>query len=73
MPASKVLQRFGERIRELRKQKNLTQEQLADKARLHYTYIGTVERGEKNISMKNIEKVAKGLGVSLAEFFAVFR
>lgn len=73
MPASKVLQRFGQRVRELRKEKDLTQEQLADKARLHYTYIGVVERGEKNISLKNIEKVAKGLGVSLAEFFSTLR
>jgi transcriptional regulator with XRE-family HTH domain len=73
MPASKILQRYGDRIRELRKQKNLTQEKLAEKASLHYTYIGTVERGEKNISMKNVERVARGLGVSLAEFFSTFR
>lgn len=73
MPATKVLVRFGERIRELRKQKGMTQEQLADKAHLHNTYIGTVERGEKNISMINIERVIKALGVSLAEFFSTFR
>lgn len=53
MPATKVLVRFGERIRELRKQKGMTQEQLADKAKLHNTYIGTVERGEKNMSIKH--------------------
>ncbi len=73
MPASKVLERFGQRIRELRKQKDMTQEQLADKANLHNTYIGTVERGEKNISMINVERVVKALGVSLAEFFSTFR
>lgn len=72
MPASKILQRFGTRIKELRKEKDLTQEKLADKSSLHYTYLGAVERGQKNISLKNIEKVAKGLGVSLSEFFSTF-
>ncbi len=73
MPASKIVQRFGERIRELRKQNNLTQEELAEKAKLHHTYIGSVERGDKNISLKNIEKVIRGLNVSLADFFSTFR
>lgn len=73
MPSSKILQRYGSRIKELRKQKNLTQENLADRAKLHYTYIGTIERGEKNISLINIEKVSKALGVSLAKFFANFK
>lgn len=73
MPSSKILERYGQRIKELRKQKNLTQEKLAEKARLHYTYIGTVERGEKNISMINIEKISKALGVSLAKFFSNFK
>ncbi len=73
MPASKVLQRYGERIKGLRKEKDLTQEELADKAHLHLTYVGAVERGRKNISLKNVEKLAKGLGVSLAEFFSTFK
>lgn len=73
MPASKILDRFGQRIRELRKQKDMTQEQLADRANLHNTYIGAVERGEKNISMINVERVVKALGVSLAEFFSIFQ
>lgn len=73
MSSSKILERYGQRIKELRKQKNLTQEKLAEKARLHYTYIGTVERGEKNISMINIEKISKALGVSLAKFFSTFK
>jgi transcriptional regulator with XRE-family HTH domain len=73
MPASKVLERFGQRIKELRRQKGMTQEQLADKAHLHNTYIGSVERGEKNISMINIEKIVKALGVSLSEFFSTLR
>lgn len=73
MPASKILERFGQRIRELRKEKNLTQEAVAEKAKLHPTYIGTVERGQKNISLRNIEKVAKAIGVNLSEFFSTFR
>lgn len=73
MPASKILDRFGQRIHELRKQRDMTQESLADKANLHNTYIGSVERGEKNISMKNVERVVKALGISLAEFFSTFR
>lgn len=70
MPASKILNNFGERIKKLREQKGMTQQELADKARLHNTYVGSVERGEKNISLKNIEKVVKGLGTSLSEFFS---
>ena len=53
---SDVLKKFGERIRELRKVKNLSQEELADKANLHRTYIGMIERHEKNITLINIEK-----------------
>lgn len=73
MPASKIVEKFGQRIKELRIKNNLTQEKLADRSGVHYTYIGAVERGTKNISLKNIEKVAKGLGVSLAEFFSTFK
>lgn len=73
MPSSKILQRYGNRVRDLRKQKNLTQEKLAEKAGLHYTYIGVIERGEKNISMINIEKVSKALGENLAKFFSTFK
>lgn len=73
MPSTKILERYGIRIKELRKQKNLTQEKLAEKAKLHYTYIGTVERGEKNISLFNIEKISKALGVNLAKFFSNFK
>lgn len=70
MTTNKVLEQFGQRIRELRKLKSMTQEQLADKANLHNTYIGTVERGEKNISMINIDRIIKALGTNLAEFFS---
>jgi len=60
---------FGEGIREIRKEKKLSQEALANKSGLHRTYIGMVERGEKNISLKNISKLSKGLQVPMPEIF----
>ncbi|MEI7689356.1 MAG: helix-turn-helix transcriptional regulator [Candidatus Saccharibacteria bacterium] len=50
-------------MRSLRKQKGLSQEALADLAGLHRTYIGSIERGEQNISLDNINKIAKALRV----------
>ena len=64
---SKLLIAFGERIRDLRKEKNLSQEELADKALLHRTYIGMIERAEKNLTLTNIEKIAKALGVEIID------
>ncbi len=55
----KILVTFGERVRKFRKEKGLSQEQLAFKADLHRTYIGMIERAEKNITLLNIEKIAK--------------
>ena len=56
-------------MRELRKQKGYSQEQLADKAGLHRTYIGSIERGEQNVSIDNIEKIAKSLKIIIPELF----
>ena len=65
-----ILERFGERIRDLRIQKGITSQiAFANKASLDRTYIGGVERGERNIALKNIEKIAKTLGISLEELF----
>ena len=64
-----ILVLFGEVIREIRKEKKLSQEALANKSGLHRTYIGMVERGEKNISLKNISKLSKGLQVPIPEIF----
>jgi transcriptional regulator with XRE-family HTH domain len=56
--------RLGIRIRELRTAQSLSQEELADRAGLHRTYIGGVERGERNVSLDNILAIAKALNVS---------
>ena len=65
----KIRKAFGKRVRELRKQQSYSQEQLADKAGLHRTYLGSIERGEQNVSIDNIAKIAKALRVSLSQLF----
>jgi transcriptional regulator with XRE-family HTH domain len=67
VPAKKILVRFGDRVRELRKAKGLSQEELSFKADLHRTYIGMIERAEKNITLTNIEKIAKALEVPISD------
>ena len=64
-----VLLRFGQRVQLLRTDKHLSQEQLAEAAGLHRTYIGMVERAERNISLKNIAKIARALQVDMKELF----
>ncbi|KWX72141.1 transcriptional regulator [Paenibacillus riograndensis] len=59
----------GNRIRDLRKAKGWTQEQLAEAASLHYSYIGGVERGDRNISLETLEKIIKAFEVPAIEFF----
>lgn len=67
MAKKKVLVIFGNRVREFRKSQGLSQEGLSYKANLHRTYIGMIERAEKNITLLNIEKIAKALGVEIIE------
>lgn len=62
---SDILIKFGKNVRELRKTKGISQEELAYKANLHRTYIGMIERAEKNITLLNIEKIANALEVSI--------
>jgi transcriptional regulator with XRE-family HTH domain len=64
---SDVRARFGQRLREVRQRKGVSQEKLAEMAGLHRTYVSSVERGERNISLVNIEGLAKALGVPMAE------
>ncbi|MUT67105.1 helix-turn-helix domain-containing protein [Paenibacillus sp. NEAU-GSW1] len=64
-----VLNLVGQRIRDLRKQNNLSQEQLGELAGFHFSYIGGLERGQKNITLLNLEKIAEALNVPLHEIF----
>lgn len=64
-----VLVKFGRRVREERAKLGLSQEELAFRAGVHRTYIGMIERAEKNITLENIEKMAKALKISIADFF----
>lgn len=64
-----ILIKFGKRVREERLKKKLSQEELATKAGVHRTYIGMVERAEKNITLLNIEKIAKALDITISELF----
>lgn len=59
--------KFGERVKEIRISKQLSQEQLAHLANVHRTYIGMIERAEKNITLVNIEKIAKALEVEIKD------
>jgi DNA-binding XRE family transcriptional regulator len=62
-PPSDPRRLFGDRVRELRLQRKLSQEKLAEMAELHRNYVGGVERGERNVSLLNIVKLARGLKV----------
>jgi len=66
---TRVRKAFGKRVRDLRKAKGFSQESFADAVGLHRTYIGAIERGEQNVSLDNIERIAKALKVKLAVLF----
>jgi transcriptional regulator with XRE-family HTH domain len=72
MPKDDIRHRFGARVRQLRNERGWSQEAFADRARLHRTYVGAIERGEQNLSLQNIERLAATLGISLAELLAPF-
>ena len=59
--------KFGESVRDARKSLGLSQEELADKADVHRTYIGMIERAEKNITLTNIGKIAAALNLEIFE------
>jgi transcriptional regulator with XRE-family HTH domain len=61
--------RLGERVRRLRTKKGWTQDEFADLSGFHRAYIGTVERGETNVTLKNVQILAKTLGIKIAELF----
>ena len=64
---SEILEKFGERVRELRKEAGWSQEEFADECEMDRTYVGGIERGERNLALRNIEKVADALGITLSE------
>lgn len=66
---SDILVKFGQRVQTIRKELGLSQEQLAEEAGLHRTYIGMIERAEKNITLCNIEKIALALKIPICDLF----
>lgn len=64
-----ILKQFGFNVRNLREEKNLSQEKLAEKCNLHRTYVSDIERGKRNVSIINIYKIAKALNVKADRIF----
>jgi transcriptional regulator with XRE-family HTH domain len=62
-----IKKKFGLKVREIRESNQLSQERLAELSNLHRTYIGGVERGERNISIVNIEKISVAMNISLSK------
>lgn len=67
MKKEPILVQFGNKVQKYRKNLNLSQEKLAEKAGVHRTYIGMIERAEKNITLINIEKISKALNIEIFE------
>ena len=64
-----ILIKFGKKVREKRTKLGLSQEELASRAGVHRTYIGMIERAEKNITLGNIQKIAGALNIKLSDIF----
>jgi transcriptional regulator with XRE-family HTH domain len=64
-----IQEKFGKRVKELRTKKKISQEALAHLSGIDRTYMTSVENGKRNISIQNIEKIVKGLGISMGDFF----
>lgn len=64
-----IKQRFGLAVRRRRRELDLSQERLAEICELHRTYISSIERGERNPSLENIERISKGLDISMSSLF----
>jgi transcriptional regulator with XRE-family HTH domain len=66
---TQVLKQFGNKVREERLKRGLSQEELAEEAGVHRTYVGMIERAEKNITLRNIQKVAEALDLPISDLF----
>jgi transcriptional regulator with XRE-family HTH domain len=66
-----ILKVFGKRIKDLRQDKNWSQEELANQTGFHRTYIGMIERGERNLSLRNIEIFANVFQMSMSELLKI--
>ena len=66
-PLSDATATFGKRVRERRNELGLSQEALAERCGVHWTFLGQVERGQRNLSLHNMLKICRGLGVDPAE------
>lgn len=62
-----ILKKFGERVRMLRNAQGYSQESFAAKCELDRTYLGGIERGERNLALRNIQRIANSLGISISE------
>lgn len=69
-PRSRIIREFGKTVRQIRLKQDISQEELGRIAKLHRTYIGMIERGEKNITLENIEKIANALDTPIQKFFS---
>jgi len=67
MKTNSILRKFGNKVKSLRLERGWTQEELARRADLHRTYVGSIERYERNVSLLNIERIAKALSVSIKD------
>ncbi|MEK3790407.1 helix-turn-helix transcriptional regulator [Paenibacillus sp. FSL R7-0204] len=70
MMDKEILKQVGARIRALRKERGLSQEALGEKGGFHFSYIGQIERGEKNVSLLNLHKISESLEVNIIQLFA---
>lgn len=64
-----ILMRYGQAVRKIRLEQEISQEELSDRCGLHRTYISDIELGKRNLSLENIERIAISLNKSLSEFF----
>ncbi|WP_047496960.1 helix-turn-helix domain-containing protein [Terriglobus sp. TAA 43] len=69
MPTPSIKTLFGRSIRSLREERGYSQEELAERAGLHRNYVGGIERGERNVGLENVAKLAKALKVRTRELF----